>query len=130
MNYINVGIWTLQEISKYILYYPLRTLYFHGPSLGNFGFWGGKAREDICSQLTLMPAKTWTKGFDMEEECELLLQKKFNSFYISILFIFYVYFSYSLLSYMYVRYFFWKPFLKDIHELLEYDTKKKLLKKN
>ena len=80
----------IKESSKYILYYPLKTLYFYGPRIGNVGFWNGKFPQDICAQLTSVPSYTWTQK-NLDLECFDLLDKNFNSFYISILFIFYIY---------------------------------------
>lgn len=117
------------EIPKYALYYPLQILYFHGPALGSYGFWNGKAKEDICAQLTLMPAKAWSQSTGMDMECEILLEKKFHSFYISILFSMYIFTVYNLLSYVWYRYFLWKPFIKDIQFIIDCDSKKKLIEK-
>jgi hypothetical protein len=120
------------EIPKYFLYYPLQTLYFHGPTImGHYGFWNGKSKEDICSQLTLMPAKTWL-DFNLNKECNDLLEKKFHSFYISILFSLYIFILYNLFSYVWYRYFLWKPFIRDMKQILEFKLmqEKKLLDKD
>lgn len=112
------------ECTKYVFYYPLQSLYFNGPNIGNFGFWNGKSYADICSQLTNVPAHTWETDV-LKIECLELINKNFNSFYITILFILYIYIIYILINYYWYRYFYWKPFLEDIKFLVK---KKKKIK--
>lgn len=116
-----------KESFKYILYYPLKTLYFNGPRVGNVGFWNGKFPQDICAQLTSVPSYTWTQK-NLDLECFDLLEKNFNSFYISILFVFYIYTFYIFLQYTWYRFFIWKPMIHDIEKLLENSQKQKKIK--
>ena len=114
----------VQEGLKYIFYYPLQILYLKGPSFGSFGFWNGKSYADICSQLTNVPSSTWESSYVLQDECKNLIEKNFNSFYISLLSIYYFYIMYALYNYYWYRYFYWKPFLKDIQILVENKKKK------
>ena len=59
---------------------PLRALYFDGPDLYGHGFWGGRNPEDICAQLSSVPADTWKNR--MSDECQSMLERKFRSFLI------------------------------------------------
>lgn len=63
----------------YLLLAPLNQLYFKGPSIGGFGFWHGAAPEDICSELTDVPAGFWSGHI---HECEMLLHQRFVAFVI------------------------------------------------
>jgi len=117
-NYISSFYESIKEATKYIFYYPLKTLYFYGPSFGNYGFWNGKYPHDICSQLTMIPSYTWSQK-ELQGECNDLLEKNFHSFYVGILFVGYVYIFYVLMQYIWYRFFIWKPYLVDIKNLLE-----------
>jgi hypothetical protein len=116
----------ITESFRYVLYYPLQTLYLNGPNFGHFGFWNGKSNSDICSQLTNVPSFSWESSYVLQNECSVLIKKNFNSFYITIIFIVYFYIMLNVYNYYWYRYFYWKPFLKDLQF---YVLKKKKLKK-
>lgn len=121
------------ETSKYFVYYPLRTLYFNGPSIGNYGFWNGKYPHDICSQLTMIPSYTWSQK-ELQGECNDLLEKNFNSFYVGVLFLGYVYSFYIFFQYIWYyvwyKFFIWKPFLLELKSIYEKNQDKKSKIKN
>ena len=54
----------------------------NGPSA--FGLWAGKGAADICAELTKVPASTWDI---MASECILLIDRQFNSMYVTISFV-------------------------------------------
>jgi hypothetical protein len=117
-NFLSFFYDSINEATKYVFYYPLKTLYFYGPSFGNYGFWNGKYPHDICSQLTMIPSYTWSQK-ELQGECNELLEKHFHSFYIGVLFVGYTYTFYVFLQYIWYRFFIWKPFLIDVKNLLE-----------
>jgi len=60
-----------------IVLHPLRRLYFEGPDVYGYGWWGGRAAPDICAQLTNVDAAFWTRNPD---DCRTLLERKFVAF--------------------------------------------------
>lgn len=119
-KYIESFLWKqTKESFRFIFYYPLQTLYLKGPSYGNFGFWNGKSSSDICSQITNVPSSLWESSQLLQNECKDLIQKNFNSFYVTIISIFYFYVLFGLYNYYWYRYFYWKPFLRDIQFLVQ-----------
>ena len=56
-------------------------LYRKGPLLNGFGFWGGKENHEICSILTNIENRLWLKN---QDECDILIQKHYESFEICI----------------------------------------------
>lgn len=66
----------LNFIFDYFILYPLRKLYFFGPSFYGYGFWSGKDFPEICSELSLVKINSF--------QCNDLLEKKFQSFVILI----------------------------------------------
>jgi hypothetical protein len=75
---------------------PLKLLYFHGPEAPmGFGFWAGRALEDICHELThgkklickiLILGKTssefWKSSPEVYKECEKMVLESFYRFLI------------------------------------------------
>jgi len=59
--------------------YPLRRLYFDGPDVHGYGWWGGRAATDVCAQLTNVDAAFWARNPD---DCRALLERKFVAFYL------------------------------------------------
>lgn len=106
----------LQSTSKLILnlphffiIQPLKTLYFGGPRLWGWGGWEGISNEEICAQLTQVPAKVWENSIN----CSQLIERKFQTFLISIGSLTYFLFIYKFLNYLYLRYFVLGPLLKE-----------------
>jgi hypothetical protein len=91
--------------------YPLRVLYFDGPSWNGMGFWGGARGDDICSQLTNVPATFWLANLD---QCYDLLNKKFNAFAIGVFLVAYIYVTLKTLSAVWYRYAVIKPLTREI----------------
>lgn len=65
-----------------ILLFPLRVFYFNGPSL--LGLYEGSEKETICAGLTKIRSEFWSRSADTMEECDTLIQRKFNAFVIGI----------------------------------------------
>ena len=78
-------------IYSVILGRPLMLLYIHGPNLrlGLFevGFHGGNDEASICAALTGVRAAHWSIG----DECSALIQKRVDSFGLSLLIMLYFY---------------------------------------
>ena len=58
---------------------PLRILYFKGPLLGGYGFWGNKPASFICSELTTVEAHHWDTHLDV---CEKIIEEHFHAFHV------------------------------------------------
>lgn len=65
---------------------PLRSLFHRGPTW--LGGWQGRAEADICSEMTGSPATFWMAH---ATECGDMVEKKFQSFQILVLFVIYSY---------------------------------------
>lgn len=57
----------------------LRALYFDGPTLGGYGFWGGADRFDVCHDMTGVDSSFWARNVD---ECGTMLERRFHAFLI------------------------------------------------
>lgn len=57
---------------------PLHTLYFHGPLLHGYGFWGGASAEDICAAL--MPGTTASFWTTQPVQCAIVMDRRFYAF--------------------------------------------------
>jgi len=60
---------------------PVRKLYFSGPVVYGYGFWGGREPEDICAELTGVSARHWS---DNRERCVDLLEKQLYAVVIAV----------------------------------------------
>ena len=94
---------------------PLRLLYFGGPRVMGWGGWEGISYEDICAQLTLVPASTWYDSLRKAPSgpCVELLERKFQTLLISVSFGFYALVVWKIISYIWFRYFVVGPLLKE-----------------
>ena len=66
---------------EWVLVKPLRKLYFGGPMLYGYGFWGGREPAEICSELTNVASRHW---IDNPNECNELLDKQLRAFLIAV----------------------------------------------
>lgn len=98
-----------------IFVYPIKSLYFMGPSISGWGGWGGINAVDICSQLTQVPSSHWLKNM---EGCNDLLERKFSSFLILLACSFYVWMLYKFLCNVCYRYFIINPFITELKTIL------------
>ena len=92
----------------------LRRLYLHGPAWWGVGFWGGQAREDICSQLSTVPAAFWAAH---PEECHALVEQHLRSFTIAIEFGFYGWAAYRALTACLLRWTVVHPIVSELRAL-------------
>lgn len=67
--------WILRVYQNTILR-MIAHLYLYGPQIAGFGFWQGKAPEDICAVLTNGSAAFWTEH---STECIRLITQHFYS---------------------------------------------------
>jgi hypothetical protein len=72
---IQTGFHSLQSI----LIFPLKFIYYNGPS--RLGFWNGKDSADACSEITRVPAEVWRI---QDQACTNLLGKDFTAFCIGL----------------------------------------------
>ena len=84
----------------------------NGPSA--FGLWAGKGAADICAELTKVPASTWDI---MASECILLIDRQFNSMYVTISFVMYVCIAYHVFTQLWFRFFILRPALQALQDL-------------
>lgn len=102
-------------VTDVFLRIPLERLYMHGPALSGWGFWEGKRIEDICAELTRVPADRWEL---MRIECEDLVRRQFKSFYVATTFSLYALMSYQVMSYVWFRYTVMNPIMHNVRMLL------------
>jgi hypothetical protein len=107
----------LGYVPKKLIYDPLRTLYFYGPSMWGFGGWAGLAPEDICSQMTTVPALTW-RLYRMED-CMSLLETRFYTVTVTFWTLAYILLAYKILSILWFRFFVLGPIVYEIRNLLK-----------
>jgi len=105
----------IQVIPNFFILYPLKLLYFGGPRLWGWGGWEGISTEEICAQLTQVPAKVWENSTN----CIELIERKFQTFLISIGSLAYFILVYKIINYVYLRYFILGPLLKEFKKIKE-----------
>jgi hypothetical protein len=76
------------SIYDLIIVDPLRQLYYFGPGVAQFGFWGGMGATEMCQSLSPLSTSFWQQHPD---ECAILLETKFHSFRVTMeLFIYFI----------------------------------------
>lgn len=113
----------LASIAAVAVVVPLRGLYFNGPTLGGYGFWGGAEPPDICAQITGMSATVWLASPTTVLQCESLLERKFTSFAWSVFAAAYLWMLYNLAAHLWYRYCVLRPAMAEFrHALLGADA--------
>ena len=107
-------------INTYLIY-PFKSFYLNGPQFMGYGGWKGISSEDICSQLTSIPAKHW---IDNIVQCKDLIERHFHSYLVAVFLGCYVVFVYKLVSMIWIHYFIVNPLLKELKFLLHTTNKK------
>lgn len=79
-----------------------------------WGGWEGIPPEDICSQLTLVPAAVWRADAAHRQDCTDLLDRKFNTFLVAAGALAYATLLYKLVSYLWFRYFVLRPVIAEL----------------
>jgi len=90
---------------------PLRDVYLNGPSA--LGLWAGKRAADICAELTKVPAVTWEL---MASECVLLIDRQFNSIYVTVSFVLYLSVMYHMFTQLWFKFFILRPALNTLRD--------------
>lgn len=94
---------------------PLRTLYFNGPNVHGYGFWGGVQAADACAQLTGVSALVW----DVQAvACHDLLERNFFSFSVVVTFALYLWLVYKTLQHLAFRYLYVRPLIAELRAAL------------
>lgn len=73
---------------------PLHYVYLHGPRLRSsigivqfdLGFWGGLSHAELCAEVTHTSPRVWVSA---TSECEKLIESRFHSFEVGVLFLLY-----------------------------------------
>jgi len=99
----------LYSIPDVLIVQPLKLLYFQGPAL--FGFWGGLPIEDICAAFTQVSADLWKH---QREHCIALVDRKFTAILVAFGCTTYFFALYKIVSYVWFRYFYLRPFLTEL----------------
>ena len=86
------------QVVRHVLEPALRELYFVGPRLKGYGFWGGLPPADICAQLTMTSADVWRGTAAVQ--CTTLVEQYFQAFYVGSYTLFYALTLYYTLSTM------------------------------
>ena len=117
---MNDALVAFKLIPDFFFVSPLRILYFHGPRIWGWGGWEGINFEDICAQLTLVPASVWK---DQTKNCAELLERKFSTFLVSVFGAAYFFTLYKIISYIYFRYFILAPLISELKKCLLTDSR-------
>lgn len=96
---------------------PLQQLYFNGPAIHGYGFWGGLAREDMCASVT--PGTSAVFWATHTQDCDVLLRQHFLAFLTAVEFLTYAFYLYRILSWFFFRTFVMNPTLSRLERLVE-----------
>jgi len=100
---------------NFVFVNPLRTLYFKGPSVHGYGFWGGVDPADACAQLTGVSALVW----DLQTAaCHDLLERNFFSFSTVVMSGLYVWLVYKIVQHLAFRYLYVRPLMAELRAVL------------
>ena len=113
---VRVPQYLLHELHRAFVYAPLRRLYFQGPSLNGFGFWGGLPPQDCCTLA--LPGTSAVFWADHLHQCEVILDQRFIAFLTVVQFIMYVIYVHRLLSMVAYRYFILGPALRRLERIV------------
>lgn len=75
---------------------PLRRLYFRGPYLMGYGFWGGKSAREICTRAHDVMSEVWEVRQDL---CEATVEAKFEAFLVGCELILYGFVAFAVISF-------------------------------
>jgi len=101
----------IYAVPNILVVQPLKLLYFQGPAVLGWGGWGGLPIEDICAQFTQVSADLWK---NQREHCLALVDRKFTAVLVAVGCTAYFFTLYKLITYIWFRYFFLRPFLKEL----------------
>ena len=106
----------LVTIQQLLIDMPLHDLYFNGPLLYGYGFWGGTAKEEICT--TLSPGTTAFFWRNNSDQCDSVLDMRFNAFKVAVKFGVYLLCVYRLIHWACFQLFVMRPMLKRVDGIL------------
>ena len=101
----------LMFIPNYLFVKPLKSIYFLGPRFWGWGGWEGIESEDICAQLKQVPSHVWAMQMN---NCIKLLEKKFQTFLVGCITLFYTVVAYQIFSYLWYRYLVLGPLIREL----------------
>ena len=105
----------LYEIVHQLLFRPLELLYTKG-----YPLWQGRPSADICSQLTNVEASFWAQPQNIET-CDSLIQKRFNSFFITVGILLYFGAIGTIVGCQFFRWFVLRPLGSEIRRIMTKD---------
>lgn len=98
--------WVVAVVHHVAVAAPMHKLYFQGPTMHGYGFWGGAAPEDICAAVSNTSALFW---MGHPGQCELVLLQHFTAFLVAVEVAGYVYAAYRMVSWASTQYFIVRP---------------------
>ena len=104
-------------VRQAVLDVPLHQLYFHGPLLYGYGFWGGASKEDMCTALA--PGTTAFFWSQNQHQCDDVLNLRFNAFRIAVQFGLYLFVMYRLAQWCCFQLFVLRPMLKRVDGMIK-----------
>jgi hypothetical protein len=105
---------TLKIINEFLLINPVKNVYLKGPKI--LGLWGGDELHDICARLSGGESSFWSRNIS---ECNGIINKHFESYYILISTILYLMVLYKFIYFIWWRYFIIKPIVNQINNLIK-----------
>ncbi len=68
------------QLANHALRFPTQQLYLKGPSWGSWGFWGGRAPEDICHILTGVDSEFWVSSESAQWKCMEMIDRQYMGY--------------------------------------------------
>lgn len=95
---------------------PLHNLYFRGPQLNGYGFWGGATAETVCAAL--LPGSQASFWAAHAHECDALLSQRFDAFCVAVQTVVYMLFMFKLIHCFTFHWLVVQPTLMRLERLL------------
>lgn len=89
---------------------PLRALYYSGPLLHGYGFWGGTPLEEVCA--TLMPGTSGLFWLQHVSQCKEVVETRFRAFLTAASMLIYALVVYKLFAAACFYFFVCRPLLR------------------
>jgi hypothetical protein len=105
---------------------PLHSLYFKGPVIHGYGFWGGILPEDACAVIS--PGTSAYFWISNMSQCDLILDQRFIAFLTAVEVLTYLFYVYRLIYWFGMRVFIINPVMRRIETILSIDTTSRQLK--
>lgn len=99
---------------------PLHSLYFNGPALHGYGFWGGISPEDACAVISPnTSAYFWISNMS---QCDLILDKRFVAFLTAVEVLTYMFYVYRFIYWFGMRVFIINPVMRRFETIISAST--------